>query len=610
MSNATTQPNRKINPFYHLWRLVTYKPWLFVPFFLLEMLFFAGFPQVVGLLSREFFNVLTGNATLQMNHWSLLAIIIAVSAVNNVGSLVDFFVYSLVRTNFTGLMQRNMLYRLLHHPGASPYPESTGETISRFRGDVDEIAMMANEVISPIGQAVFSIIAFIVMLQINVKVTIIAVCPTLIILFLSRFTTKKFIDLRRAHRSASGRLSGMIGEIFSAVESMKVSGAENSVIGKFNQLADDLRVRAVNDRVFHEFIHTTYLNIVNLGTGLILLTIGDLVHDASFTVGDFSLFVYYLGYISDFMGMFGDIIARYQQVKVSVDRIGDVLAPDPVESLTEHNPIYLTGALPEVPYAKKSAEHQLELLKVEGLTYHFGETGRGVEDVSFTLPRNSFTVITGRIGSGKTTVVRALQGLLKKQSGNIYWNGVLVDDPAHFFGPPYSAYTPQIPQLFSETMRENVLMGVPPEEADLDFALYTAVMEDDIRVINNGLEAILGARGVRLSGGQRQRSAAARMFVREPELLVLDDISSALDVETEKKLWERVFMLKNRTILAVSHRHPVLEHADQIILLEEGKVVAIGKLQELLETQEEMRQLWQGNASNGISAVKNDQEMR
>lgn len=159
-------------------------------------------------------------------------------------------------------------------------------------------------------------------------------------------------------------------------------------------------------------------------------------------------------------------------------------------------------------------------------------------------------------------------------------------------------------------MRENVLMGVPPEEADLDFALYTAVMEDDIRVINNGLEAILGARGVRLSGGQRQRSAAARMFVREPELLVLDDISSALDVETEKKLWERVFMLKNRTILAVSHRHPVLEHADQIILLEEGKVVAIGKLQELLETQEEMRQLWQGNASNGISAVKNDQEMR
>lgn len=587
--------HKKRTPAYHLWKLVTYKPFLFVPFFLLEMLFFAGFPQIVGLLSREFFNIISGEATMGLNYWGVLGIMIAVSVANNVGSLMDFVVYGIVRTNFTGLMRRNLLNTLLHHPGAQPYPESTGETISRFRGDVGEIAMFANELISPIGQTVFAVIALVTMARISPRITIIAVAPTLIIFFLSRFTTKTFIRLRKARRKASGRLSGMIGEIFSAVESMKVSGAENSVIDRFNALTGDLRDKAIKDAVFHEFIHFSYRSIVSLGIGLILLTLGELIGSEEFTIGDFSLFVYYLSFLSEFMGMFGDVLARYQQIKVSVERISTVLAPDTADKLTEHNPIYITGELPEVPYHAKTQADLLSDLSVKNLTFLFGETGRGIEDVTFTIPRNSFTVVTGRIGSGKTTVLRTLMGLLPRTSGEIYWNGKPIEDPAHFFQPPRSAYTPQIPQLFSETMRENVLMGLPEDQVDLDFALYTAVMEDDLKAIDDGLEATLGARGVRLSGGQRQRSAAARMFVRSPELLVLDDISSALDVETEKKLWERVFALENHTILAVSHRHTVLEHADQIILMEEGRIKAIGTLKELLETQEEMRQLWRGN---------------
>jgi ATP-binding cassette, subfamily B, bacterial len=587
--------DRKPSPLYHLWKLVSYKPGIFIPFFLLEMMFFAVFPQAIGLLMREFFNVLSGEAQFGMDHWGIVAVIIAVSVATNIGNLADFLVYSLVHTNFTGLMRRNMLYRLLHHPGAQPYPESTGETISRLRGDTDEVARFANELVSPIGQAVFAMTALVIMVQISQRITLIAMLPTLFILFISRFATKKFIRLRKARRSASGRLSGMIGEIFSAVESMKVSGAEKSVIGKFNELTEDLRNKAIKDTVFHEFIHFSYSSIVNLGTGFILLTLGDLIGTQNFTVGDFSLFVYYLGYLSEFMGMFGDIMARYQQITVSMDRIGDVLAPDSVKTLTEHNYLYLTGSLPEVPYTAKTREHWLSEVKVEGLSFQFGQTGHGIQDVSFILPRNTFTVITGRIGSGKTTVLRTLLGLLPRESGTIYWNDQRVDDPAHFFQPPRCAYTPQIPQLFSETMKENVLMGLPEDAVDLDFALYTAVMEDDLKVIEGGLQATLGARGVRLSGGQRQRSAAARMFVRDPELLVLDDISSALDVDTEKKLWERVFSLQNHTILAVSHRHAVLENADQIILMQHGRVVATGTLDELLEKQDEMRQLWFGN---------------
>jgi ATP-binding cassette subfamily B protein len=137
-------------------------------------------------------------------------------------------------------------------------------------------------------------------------------------------------------------------------------------------------------------------------------------------------------------------------------------------------------------------------------------------------------VITGRIGSGKTTLLRALLGLLPPQGGAVRWNGErVVELPAHFV-PPRTAYTPQVPRLFSEKLRDNILMGLPDER--LAHALHTAVLDTDVATLEAGLDTIVGPRGVRLSGGQVQR-AAARMMVRDAELLVFDDLSSALDVD-------------------------------------------------------------------------------
>ncbi|MCB1694268.1 MAG: ABC transporter ATP-binding protein, partial [Pseudomonadales bacterium] len=202
------------------------------------------------------------------------------------------------------------------------------------------------------------------------------------------------------------------------------------------------------------------------------------------------------------------------------------------------------------------------------------------------------TVITGRVGAGKTTLVRALLGLLDINKGEVWWNGEPIADRANWFVPPVAAYTSQVPRLFSESLRSNILMGLDRTDDQVRAALAAAVMADDMKSLRDGLDTMVGPKGVKLSGGQMQRTAAARMLLRESELMAFDDLSSALDVNTERTLWDALRDKPGTTCLVVSHRHAALEIADQIIVMKEGRVDAVGSLDDLLLTSDELRYLY------------------
>jgi ATP-binding cassette subfamily C protein len=178
-----------------------------------------------------------------------------------------------------------------------------------------------------------------------------------------------------------------------------------------------------------------------------------------------------------------------------------------------------------------------------------------------------------------------LLGLLPSQAGYLYWNGQPILDPANFLVPPRAAYTPQIPQLFSASLRENLLLGMGDavSSEQMEWAIATAVFDQDLAAMPEGLETLIGTRGFRLSGGQKQRVAAARMLLRQPALMVFDDLSSALDVETKQHLWEQLFNPLTHspippTCLVVSHRPSVLQCADQILRLEAGRMEVVEQI--------------------------------
>ncbi len=553
---------------------------------------------IPGLISREFFNLISGDARAELTlPMVMLGVLMAIAA-RALG------LFGLPRTNrpfaqrSRVMIQKNVLTAILKQPGARALPESPGQVVNRLRDDALELPMFGlwlNDLICSGAQAAASLA---VMLWINWRIALIAMVPMIVVLLISNLATRRLEAYRVAFREASGKVSGFIAETFGAAQAVKIAGADERMVAHFGTLNDKRRDAGLIDRMFNELLESIFINAGTIGTGAMLLASAVALRSGEFTVGDFALFAWNMGAIGEITGFLGFLVARYKQAGVGVARLSNLMPNTPPKQMVAATPIYEEGGDPPVPYIEKTAAHHLDELTVRDLSYRHQSPERktleqGVHGVHFTLKRGDFVVITGRIGSGKTTLLRVMLGLLPRERGEVRWNGELVKDLGAFMTPPRVAYTSQTPRLFSESLKDNLLLGIPEARVDLARAMRFAVMEADLAAMTEGLETMVGPKGVRLSGGQIQRSAAARMFVREPELIVVDDLSSALDVETERMLWERLAEMPGVTVLAVSHRRAALARATHILVMEDGRIAAQGDRETLLATSETFREMWQ-----------------
>lgn len=551
---------------------------------------FAFTGLIPGWVGRELFDRLeSGNQPYAWLLWVLAGVTLVDSAIWLGAG------YSEIRMRFTmsTLIRTNLLRAVLRRPGAVSLAGPIGDTISRFRDDAyaaEDALDWRDEIVM---HGVIALVAFGVLLWIDPLMACATVIPMIVVTGLARIVADRLGRLRAESRQATSDVTGAIGDLVAGIGTLQALGATGRAIDHFRALGDRRKRSTMVDLVTGRLIDALRGNLIAFGTAGIMLLGASRLQSGAMSIGDFVLFVMYFTLITNYVSDLGQFLAHFRQTSVSIERMNVLIDdPDPF-ALARHVPIHIRGPLPPAPDLTRNADiAPLERLDIDGLTCQHADGAQGITDITFAIERGQLVLVTGEVGAGKSTLLRAIMGLLPVDAGTVRWNSDVVDDLPHQMIPPRAAYLGQVPQVFSDSLRNNVLLG--RDDAPLERAIDHAMLRRDLAAFPNGMETQVGSRGVRLSGGQIQRVATARMLAHSAELLVIDDLSSALDVETEAALWDRLFADRSVTCLAVSHRRASLARADMILVMHHGRIVARGTLRDLLESSEHMRRLWSG----------------
>ena len=554
------------------WRVSQHEPRSFWTGYLLFVLFFT-FPVLSGWLLGRGFNALsTGHNTRVF--WIGGALVLC-----EVARMSAIHLGALNWTRAWVHMQSLLRANLLNAQVASGGPEagqpvgSAGEAITHFRDDVEDVTMFIDGFVDISAGVVFTVLAGLVLGSVDSRAALMLLIPLVGVALATRTLDARIKRYRAADRIAASAVSGLLGDVMAAATTVKVNNAIEPTIAHLQKLVDARRRTAVRDRVLDESVWAFSQGAADVGLGLVLLSAAGAMAAGRFSVGQLAVFSAYLGWLSFLPRMVGRMLARRKQVSVAFDRMSRLVADTNADNTVTDRllPIGLRQHRAR-PLAVRPERVPLDVLDVRHLTAHYA-SGYGVHDVSFSVPRGSFTVITGPIGSGKSTLLRALLGLAHQAdvTGAVVWNGEVLADPGAFLIPPNAAFLPQVPQLISDSVADNIALGTI-DEAQLTLALQLAAVLADIEEMPDGTRTMIGPRGLRLSGGQRQRVATARALVHSPELVVLDDLSSAVDIETELQLWSNLAAV-GITVIAVSHRAVAFDRADQLLRLQDGHLV-------------------------------------
>jgi ATP-binding cassette, subfamily B, bacterial len=579
-------------------RLLRYKPWMFIISVLLNILIFS-YSAAMAYFVREVLNSVAGDAggggNVLPKVMLFFAGVIGVALIRITAITACAMMDNIQVFNYENLLRNNIMRIIYKQHNIKNIAGKSEKAFEILDDDVPACAFPSQLLSEVSGFVVYSLIAIASLLIINWRVTIYIFIPLSLAILIINTASKKIKGNRRANREIHSKVSEMLGDTANLVQTIKISSSQNSVLKQYEKL-NKIRLGAVlKDTLFDSSLQAVLGGTVYIGTAVMMLVVAKSMMKGEFLIGDFSMFVVYLGTLASCVDRIVELVSLSKQAEVSFDRIIELVGEENENELTAYCELSAFKAMDKFQ-CKAMDRTPLRDLDVRNLTYVHDDRS-GIYDVSFTLKPGEVLAVAGGVASGKSTVLNVLLGVVPKESGQIFWNGTEIKNNKEFFVPPNVAYTPQIAKMFSDTISENLLLGKDASEVQIREALYNAVLEDDVSEMENGIDTYAGSCGSRLSGGQKQRLALARMFIHDTELYVMDDSSSAIDAETEKKFWNRfennIAKRKFACIISSNKKH-ILQRADKIIFMKNGHVAGCGKADELSMRCEEFASIYQG----------------
>ena len=441
----------------------------------------------------------------------------------------------------------------------------TGDLMARATNDVEAVQRYLSHGFRMFLSALLGFgLSMTAMCLYDWELALFALLPMPVMVVILRLVGGKVRRRYRRVQEQFAAISTCLQESLAGMRVVKAFARRRGEIERFTRLNDEYVER--NRRLI--YLYSTFFPFTFLISGLSMVFIlwlgGTRVVEGTLTLGAFVAFNAYLIRISRPMMFMGRIVDEYQRAMASMLRIESVLGEEPQADLYGDSGLAVRG---EIEFRGAS----------------FAYDGRTVlRDIDVRVPAGSTLAVVGRVGSGKSTLARLIPRLIQAGEGEVLIDGRPVEQmPMRAFRDAIG-YVPQDTFLFSESIRDNIALdSAPPDEVER--AVEAAQLTADLETFPEGLDTVVGERGVTLSGGQKQRTALARSVARKPKILILDDALANVDTRTEERILERLRgIMAERTTILIAHRLSTVMAADRIIVLDEGRVVEEGTHGELL----------------------------
>ncbi|PCI39709.1 MAG: multidrug ABC transporter ATP-binding protein [Elusimicrobia bacterium] len=468
---------------------------------------------------------------------------------------------------------RSALYRkLLSLPPSFFDRSATGDLESRVINDVEGIRMVCGiAIMLSLSSGLMTVLSLVAMFSIDATLASLSIVPLGLISLFTSLLTKRIYQESEIVQKRLAEMTTVAQENFTGVRVVRAFVQEETEVDKFRAAARAYVNANLKLSLTRGATWGMMTLLIEAGVGVVLLVGGLGILNGRLTLGEFTAFTAYQFMLSWPVIAMGWVITLIQRGAACIDRISLILE-EPEEEV-------LGSASRNTPPKKGE-------IVIKNLTFRYTKDRLpALKDLSLTIRAGERVAIVGRTGAGKSTLLQLLLGHYRPDNGTIFLDDHDVNDYTRRALREEIGIVPQDAFLFSDSLAANIKFGAKSEVSSdaLDRAVESSRLAADLTQFPQGLEQIVGERGITLSGGQKQRTAIARAFIREPRILLLDDALASVDVHTENEILERLDEhLNGRSCLIVTHRFSIVSKVDRILVLDEGKLVEEGRHDDLV----------------------------